>query len=62
MPYYRLYIYGNRGRISQAFPLDCDSDEAALETAMAHSGPFRMELWQEGRLVAAIPKDDPAPD
>ena len=53
---YRLYFTGKDGHFLGIVELDCESDEAAVESVAAHADGRAMELWQRQRLVKAFPE------
>ena len=54
--YYRLYFWGRTSaRIAGFEEFEADNDEAALALAPDYERGLAMELWNEGRMVAAFP-------
>lgn len=57
---YRVYIIGEDGRFVRAIELDCQDDDAAIESAkqliegqdMQDMKDQDMELWQRDRRIA----------
>lgn len=59
MDLYRLYCLDGAGRISQAEWLQALSDEDAIAQARAlKNGARKCEVWEQGRLVAALGAED----
>ncbi|MBS0297596.1 MAG: hypothetical protein JSR45_14905 [Proteobacteria bacterium] len=52
---YRLYFLDGKGHIGQAIGFACEDDEAALQRAEGYRDGRDMELWQQARLVRALP-------
>ena len=51
---YRLYCRDNDGRFIASHDFEAEHDEAALAKARGMRFLVRCELWQQGRMVAAI--------
>lgn len=57
MPEYRLYAIDGAGKIHSAEWLQADSDEQAIEAVQQRDRSSKYELWQGGRLIAAVPRE-----
>jgi hypothetical protein len=51
---YRLYFLED-GRIRHVVPLECESDEHAIQVVEEHRDGRDMELWQRARMVREFP-------
>jgi hypothetical protein len=61
MPAYRIYTIGNEGYFSSA-PVFVESadDKAAIEKAMQKKNRQALEIWDDIRLVARLPRPEAA--
>jgi hypothetical protein len=58
---YRLYLLDRQGRISRAVPLDCETDDQAVDQVHAFPHDQGKELWQRDRLVDRFVPGRPSP-
>jgi hypothetical protein len=60
MSNYRVYVIGDDGHFLRAIQIDCQDDNAAIESARQFIDGHDIELWQRDRRMArfdARPKD-----
>ena len=57
MPAYRIYTIGNEGYFSSApVFVETADDKAAIEKAMQKKNRQALEIWDDIRLVARLPR------
>jgi hypothetical protein len=49
---YRVYVIGSDGHFMRAIQLDCQDDNAAIESAKQFIDGHDIELWQRDRRIA----------
>jgi hypothetical protein len=52
MSHYRAYVIGQDGHFIKSVILDCDNDDAAIESAKQLVDGHDVELWQLDRQIA----------
>ena len=58
MATYRLYCLDGLSKVDSAEWIEADDDRHAVEVAKGMMNGLPCELWQGGRLVARIARDD----
>ena len=57
---YRIYFGGAEGQyLGPAAIIECADDQAAIGKAAQQAKGCAVELWDNTRLIARFPKDDP---
>ena len=57
MSHYRAYIIGQDGHFIKSVILDCDNDDAAIESAKQLVDGHDVELWQLDRQIAKFDRE-----
>jgi hypothetical protein len=58
MPDYRVYIIGTDGHFQKSVALDCETDDAAVESAKQLVDGHDVELWQRDRKITRLTRGD----
>jgi len=63
MPDYRLYCLDRDGKFTNVHQIEADNDADAVSKARKLKLSVKCELWERGRMVAALnaPKPDELP-
>jgi hypothetical protein len=60
MPKYHLYCIGDNDRIGERHDYDAADDRSALESAQPFCGKYKVDVWENERLVARLTSDGTA--